>query len=180
MVASKGSSTCRHRYTLSRSSTGASGPGLRLWAFGTLDGVKPLGSCVSGIRRYTYGDASEAASTTSSVWSRSESKASAAHVDGTSAPGCCSGAGRSDHAGGCLALDLGCSKRKVIVPLPGGAGHMRSPWQTVFGSELCRISDRPLVTSSDLYTASDPRESSTSDCKTYLLSFAREVSIRNG
>jgi hypothetical protein len=142
MVASKDSSTCRHRGSLSRSSSGASGLGLRLWAFGTLDGVKPLGSCVSGIRRYTYGDASEAASTTSSVWSRSESKASAAHVDGTLAPGCCSGAGRSDHAGGCLASDLGCSKRKVIVPLPGGVVHMTSPWRTVLGSELCRIADQ--------------------------------------
>ena len=142
MVVSKGSSTSRHLDSLSRSSSGASGPGSGLWAFGTLDGVKPLGSCVSGIRYYTYGDASEAASTTSLVWSRSESKASAAHVDGTLAPGCCSGVERSDHAGGCLASDLGCSKRKVIVPLPGGVVHMTSPWRAVLGSQLCGISDQ--------------------------------------
>ena len=142
MVASKDSSTCRHRGSLSRSSSGASGLGLRLWAFGTLDGVKPLGSCVSGIRCYTYGDASEAASTTSLVWSRWASKALAAHVGGTLAPGYYSGAGRSDHAGGCPASGLDCSKRTVIVPLPGGVVHMTSPWRAVLGSQLCGISDQ--------------------------------------
>jgi len=142
MVVSTGSSTCRHLDSLSRSSIGASGPGSRWWAFGTSGEGRPLGSCVAGILRYTCGDALEAASTTSLVWSRSESKASAAHVDGTLATGCCSGAERSDHAGGCLASDLGCSKRKVIVPLPGGVVHMTSPWRAVLGSQLCGISDQ--------------------------------------
>jgi len=131
MAVWRGSSTCRPRGIRHRSSIGASGPGSRWWASGTLGEGKPLGSCAADSRHCTYEDALEVASTTSLVWNKSASKALAAHGDGTLAPGYCSGAGRSDHAGGCLASGPGCSRRMVIVPLPGD-GRMKSPWRMVF------------------------------------------------
>jgi hypothetical protein len=60
--------------------------------------------------------------------SRSESMEFAAYVGGTLGPepACCSGVAKSDHADGCLALGLGCSRRKAIAQLLGDAS-MRSP-----------------------------------------------------
>lgn len=62
--------------------------------------------------------------------SRSESMAFAACVGGTLGPepARCLGVAKSDHADGCLALGLGCSRRKAIAPLLGDVS-MRSPYR---------------------------------------------------
>ncbi len=162
------SSTYHPRGSRHRSSIGASGPGSRWWAFGTSGEGRPLGSCVAGILRDTCGDALEAASTTSLVWSRWASKALAAHVGGTLAPGYYSGVGRSDHAGGCPASGLDCSKRTVIVPLPGG-GRMRNPWRISLRLWAARNIWSTLVTSSDMETGFDSRQFLKTNFTTYVL-----------
>jgi hypothetical protein len=92
----------------------------------------PLESCSPGIQRDTYGGASGAGSRTNLVSSRSESKALAAYVGGTLGLGCCSAAVRSGRAGGCPAWDLGCSRRMVIVPLPGRVDKKSPCWNILW------------------------------------------------
>jgi len=52
--------------------------------------------------------------------------ASAAHVDGKLGFAYCSAVVRNGRVDGCLPSGLGCSRRRVIVPLPEGVG-MKSP-----------------------------------------------------
>lgn len=120
-----GSSTCRSRGCPTRSSVLVGGvPGSRSWVFGTLVWERPLESYLWHIRCCTSAGASEVASRTSLVWSRSVSRALplSGHVGGTLVPEYCLGVVRSGRADGCQALGLGCSRRKAIVPLPGRVG----------------------------------------------------------
>jgi hypothetical protein len=91
----------------------------------------PLASCFRGIDGQTSVAALVAASMTSWVWSTSVWMASLALVGGTRGSECCSVAAKSGHAGGYLALGLGCSKRTEIGPWVEPA-DMRNPL-LVFG-----------------------------------------------
>lgn len=132
-----GSSTSLNHDNRARSSICVGGvPGRGLWVFDTSVEAKPLESCLPGNVSCggTSADAWEAASRPSLVSSILESMASGALgalVDGTWEPGrasgaYCSGEERNDRGVEYLPLDLGCSRRKVTVPLPGDVG-MRNP-----------------------------------------------------
>jgi hypothetical protein len=102
------------------------GPGSRWWASGTLGVEKPLGSYWQEIQDGTVAGASVVASKTSWAWSRLGSMAFAAHVDGKLGFAYCSVVVRNGRVDGCPPSGPGCSRRRVIVPLPEGVG-MKSP-----------------------------------------------------
>ncbi len=73
------------------------------------------------------------------VENRWESRALAAHVDGTLGPaGHDSGVERNGHADDCRALGPDCSKRKVIVPLLG-AVRMSPFWIFLIQFRVCGV-----------------------------------------
>jgi hypothetical protein len=59
------------------------------------------------------------------VWSKSGSRALAAHVGGRLGPAHYLGAARNGRVDDCLALGPGCSRRMGIGPLPGLVGRNR-------------------------------------------------------
>jgi hypothetical protein len=62
------------------------------------------------------------------VWNRLESKAWGERVGGTLEPAHYLDVARSGHVDGCRALDLGCSRKRAIVPLLGLVS-IGSPWR---------------------------------------------------
>lgn len=121
------SNTCHFRgHWIQSSILERGGPGSRWWASDTSDVEKPPGSYWQEIQDGTFAGASEVVNRTSWVSSRLESMASAAHVGGKLGFACCLAAVRNGRVDGCLPSGPGCSRRKVIVPLPERVG-MRSP-----------------------------------------------------
>ena len=122
MVVLMGSNTCRFRTCPTRSSTSVCGPGSRLWAYDTLAVGMPLVSCSPGIHCGRLAVASAVGSRMSLVSSTSGSKASAACVGERLGPAHYWGAARSGRVDGCRALGPGCSRRRLVDPLPGFVG----------------------------------------------------------
>ena len=82
-------------------------------------------SCLPGSRCGRSAAASVVGSRMSSVSSKSESKASAAHVGGKLGPAHYWGAGKSGRVDDCQALGPDYSRRMGIAPLPGLVGMSR-------------------------------------------------------
>jgi hypothetical protein len=93
----------------------------------------PLESSFHGIGVQTSAAASVVASRTNWVSSTLGLKAWVGLVGGTLGPECYSGAEKSVHVDGCLALGLGYSRRREIVPSVELVGGIGSPWRLAYG-----------------------------------------------